>query len=181
MCNRIGHVALHCYHRFDNSYYSEQLAQMQAYYSNTQPAPDPNWYTDIGATHHLTSDLANLNVHAEDYTGTDQIRVGNGKGLPVAHIGTTSLSTPHSSLLLKDVLHVPQITKNLISVQNFTSITNTFFEFHPTYFLVKDRPTKKLLLHGLSSNGLYSFSSSKTHSPPFGFLGELTSIDGWHS
>jgi hypothetical protein len=154
---------------------------MQAYYSNTQPAPDPNWYTDIGATHHLTSDLANLNVHAEDYTGTDQIRVGNGKGLPVAHIGTTSLSTPHSSLLLKDVLHVPQITKNLISVQNFTSVTNTFFEFHPTYFLVKDRPTKKLLLHGLSSNGLYSFSSSKTHSPPSGFLGELTSIDGWHS
>uniref|UniRef100_A0A2N9J5B9 Integrase catalytic domain-containing protein n=1 Tax=Fagus sylvatica TaxID=28930 RepID=A0A2N9J5B9_FAGSY len=181
VCNRPGHVALHCYHRFDNSYYSEQSAQMQAYYSNTQPASDPNWYTDTGATHHLTSDLANLNVHAEEYTGTDQIRVGNGKGLPVAHIGTTSLSTPHSSLLLKDVLHVPQITKNLVSVQKFTSDTNTFFEFHPDYFLVKDRPTRKLLLHGLSSNGLYSFSSAKPHSPPSAFLGERTSIDGWHS
>jgi transposase InsO family protein len=154
---------------------------MQAYYSNTQPASDPNWYTDTGATHHLTSDLANLNVHAEEYTGTDQIRVGNGKGLPVAHIGTTSLSTPHSSLILKDVLHVPQITKNLVSVQKFTSDTNTFFEFHPDYFLVKDRPTRKLLLHGLSNNGLYSFSSATPHSPPSAFLGERTSIDGWHS
>uniref|UniRef100_A0A2N9F988 Uncharacterized protein n=1 Tax=Fagus sylvatica TaxID=28930 RepID=A0A2N9F988_FAGSY len=39
---------------------------------------DPNWYTDTGATNHLTSDLANLNVHFEEYLGSDQIRVGNG-------------------------------------------------------------------------------------------------------
>uniref|UniRef100_A0A2N9F3J7 Retrotransposon Copia-like N-terminal domain-containing protein n=1 Tax=Fagus sylvatica TaxID=28930 RepID=A0A2N9F3J7_FAGSY len=85
VCNRTGHVALHCYHRFDNSYYSEKSADMQAYFSTQQAPTDPNWYTDTGATNHLTSDLANLNVHSEEYLGSDQIRVGNGKGLSVAH------------------------------------------------------------------------------------------------
>ena len=107
VCNRTGHVAFHCYHRFDNSYYSEKSAAMQAYFSTQQAPTDPNWYTDTGATNHLTSDLANLNVHSEEYLGSNQIRVGNGKGLFVAHTGTTSLSIPHSSFLLKNVLHVP--------------------------------------------------------------------------
>ena len=28
---------------------------------------DPNWYPDLGATHHLTHDLANLNIRADEY------------------------------------------------------------------------------------------------------------------
>uniref|UniRef100_A0A2N9H9G4 Reverse transcriptase Ty1/copia-type domain-containing protein n=1 Tax=Fagus sylvatica TaxID=28930 RepID=A0A2N9H9G4_FAGSY len=47
-----------------------------------QAAFDLNWYSDFGATHHLTNDLANLNVRAEEYTGSEGIRVGNGKSLP---------------------------------------------------------------------------------------------------
>uniref|UniRef100_A0A2N9FGA9 Retrotransposon Copia-like N-terminal domain-containing protein n=1 Tax=Fagus sylvatica TaxID=28930 RepID=A0A2N9FGA9_FAGSY len=50
--------------------------------STQQASSDLNWYSDIGATNHLTSDLANLNVHAEEYLGSDQIRIGNSKGLP---------------------------------------------------------------------------------------------------
>uniref|UniRef100_A0A2N9FGM0 Reverse transcriptase Ty1/copia-type domain-containing protein n=1 Tax=Fagus sylvatica TaxID=28930 RepID=A0A2N9FGM0_FAGSY len=92
VCNRTSHVALHCYHRFDNSYYSEKSADMQAYFSTQQAPTDPNWYTDTGATNHLTSDLANLNVHSEEYLGSDQIRVGNGKGLSVAHTGRIYIS-----------------------------------------------------------------------------------------
>uniref|UniRef100_A0A2N9F894 Reverse transcriptase Ty1/copia-type domain-containing protein n=1 Tax=Fagus sylvatica TaxID=28930 RepID=A0A2N9F894_FAGSY len=48
----------------------------------SQAASDLNWYSDSGATHHLTNDLANLNVRAEEYTGSEGIRVGNGKSLP---------------------------------------------------------------------------------------------------
>ena len=74
-------------------------------------APDLNWYTNSGATHHLTFDFANLNVKAEEYHGPDQIRIGNGIDLNVEHIGCTELFTPTSSFLLHDVLHVPYITK----------------------------------------------------------------------
>ena len=62
---------------------------MHALYASPQAASDLNWYSDSSATHHLTNDLANLNVRAEEYTGSESIRVGNGKSLPVTHIGTT--------------------------------------------------------------------------------------------
>uniref|UniRef100_A0A2N9J7Y7 Uncharacterized protein n=1 Tax=Fagus sylvatica TaxID=28930 RepID=A0A2N9J7Y7_FAGSY len=53
-------------------------SNMQALLATPQPQYDNNWYSDTGATHHLTSDLSNLNVHADNYTGTEQICVGSG-------------------------------------------------------------------------------------------------------
>ena len=89
VCNKPGHAALQCYHRFDNSYTSESHPNMQALLTTSSANQDPNWYTDSGATHHLTADLGNLNLRADDYNGPDQIRVGNGTGLCVNHVGST--------------------------------------------------------------------------------------------
>jgi hypothetical protein len=36
--------------------------------SVTSPS-DSSWYPDIGSNVHLTNELSNLNMHAEDYTG----------------------------------------------------------------------------------------------------------------
>jgi hypothetical protein len=114
ICGKLGHVALTCYQRYDNSYSND--SNMQALLANPQTLIDDNWYADSGATHHLTADLANLNVHADEYQGQEQIRVGNGKSIPIKHIGTTQLLTPTSSFQLNDVLHVPQISQNLLSI-----------------------------------------------------------------
>ena len=156
---------------------------MNALLTTPQTPSDLNWYPDSGATHHLTADLANLNVKADEYHGPDQIRIGNGLGLTVRHIGSTKLSTPTSSFLLHDVLHVPLITKYLISIHKFTNDTNTSIELHPTYFIVKDRTTKKVLLHGPSKDGLYQFPSAFNKIPSSSsiFVGERTSLDQWHS
>jgi hypothetical protein len=125
--------------------------------------------------------LANLNIKAEDYMGTDQIRIGDGKGLSINHIGTTRLFTPHSQIDLFDILHVPHISKNLISVHKFTKDTNTFFEFHPSYFLLKDRRTGKLLLHGLNKHRLYQFFPYANKTPHYAMVGERASTFQWHS
>ena len=111
---------------------------MHALFTTPQSTFDLNKYPDSGTTHHLTANLAKLNVRANEYQDSDQIRIGNGLGLSVKHIGSTKLSTPTSSFILHDVLHVPYITKNLISVHKFTTNINTSIEFHPTYFIVKD-------------------------------------------
>ena len=100
---------------------------MQALLTTPQGPSDLNWYPDSGAIHHLTNDLANLNMRAEDYPSSNQIRIG----LLVKNIGSTKLSTP-SSFILNDVLHVPKITKNLISIQKFSIDTNTSIEFLPS-------------------------------------------------
>ena len=160
VCNKPGHVALNCYHRFNNAYTVESASNMQAFVTTPQASSDSNWYTDTRATHHVTSDFGNLNMRVEEYQGTDQIRVGNGKSLSVHHIGDSLLSTPHSNFLLKNVLHVPYITKNLISVNKFTRDINTSMEFHPSYFFVKDRVWGRPLLRGLSKDGLYHFPTT---------------------
>jgi hypothetical protein len=187
VCGKFGHMALNCYHRFDNSYSSEP--NMQALLATPCTPVDDNWYADSGATHHLTSDLANLNVRADEYHGQEQIRVGNGNTLPITHIGTTQLLSPSSSFKLNDVLHVPKISQNLLSIQKFTTDTNTFVELHPKFFNVKDQATGKLLLHGPSRSGLYPFPfvinkthrSNKTFGSPSAFVGERVSHLQWHS
>lgn len=145
LCLKIGHTANKCYHRFDHSYQSES-APPAAFLTTPHVQPDLNWYHDTGSTHHLTNDLSNLNIRADEYRGTDQIRVGNGQGLNILHTGLACLPTSNCNFSLQNLLHVPRIQKNLISVNQFTRDNQVFIEFHPHFFYVKDLRTKKLLL-----------------------------------
>jgi hypothetical protein len=83
---------------------------------------------------------------AKEYTGTDQIRVGNGQGLHIQHTGLACLPSRLHNFSLQYLLHVPQIQKNLISIFKFTTKNPIFVEFHPSYVRVKDLRTQKLLL-----------------------------------
>ena len=121
----------------------------------------------ILSTHHITHDLANLNVRANEYQGLDQIRVGNSKILPIKHIRTSQISTTHPSFCLNNVLHVPDISNNLIFVHKFTNDTHTLMEFHPFLFRVKDLAMRRLLLHRLSKHGLYPFPPLSTRCVSF--------------
>ncbi|KAG8491470.1 hypothetical protein CXB51_014668 [Gossypium anomalum] len=64
------------------------------------------------------------------------------------------------------MLCVPSIRKNLLSVSQFARDNNVFFEFHPSYCVVKDIQTRETLLWGRVRDGLYQFSvDSKLSSP----------------
>lgn len=76
--------------------------------------------------------MANLSIHSE-YDGQDEVVLGNGTGLKVAHIGSTTLPSTSRSLALKETMHVPLIHKNLISVHKFTHDNNVIVEFHPFF------------------------------------------------
>ncbi|RVW26322.1 Retrovirus-related Pol polyprotein from transposon RE2 [Vitis vinifera] len=77
------------------------------------------------------------------------------------------------------ILCVPTINKNLISVHHFTKQNNVILEFHPTYFLVKDRRTGEIFLQGPCENGVYPLPSSPV-ATPIAFVHERTSVAGWH-
>lgn len=134
VCQKPGHGALDCYRRFDSAIARDSDSPTNAYYSSASSRPDLNWYLDSGATHHLTSDLENLDLRAEPYTGSDHVKIGNGKGLSIHHIGHTHISSPYLPFKLFDVLHVPQISKNLLSIHKFTKDTNTCLNFTLTIF-----------------------------------------------
>jgi hypothetical protein len=181
LCHKPGHTASTCFHRFDHAYECVPSPPSAFHITSSSPSQDMNWYPDTAATHHLTNDLSNLNMQSEEYTGNEQIRVGNGQGLDILHSGLASLPTAKKIFSLKSLLHVPDIQKNLISVNQFTRDNNVSIEFHPFDFRVKDLCTGTLLLKGPSKNGLYPWpSSSSISSPPTAFMGERVSVDSWH-
>uniref|UniRef100_A0A2N9ISY4 Reverse transcriptase Ty1/copia-type domain-containing protein n=1 Tax=Fagus sylvatica TaxID=28930 RepID=A0A2N9ISY4_FAGSY len=79
ICLKPGHTAPSCWHRFEQSYQAANSSSSQAFIAATTPVTDQVWYPDTGATNHMTADMQNLNLSAEDYMGNDQVRVGNGQ------------------------------------------------------------------------------------------------------
>jgi histone deacetylase 1/2 len=91
----------------------------------------------------------------ERYGGKDKVHTADGSGMHIHHVGHSTIPNSTRSLQLRDVLHVPSVTRNLLSVPKFTRDNNVFFEFHPWYFFVKDRATREILLRGGVHGGLY--------------------------
>lgn len=95
------------------------------------------WLLDSGATHHLTSDLNNLALH-QPYNGGEAVSIADGSGLQITHTGSASIRTPSKTLLLNDVLCVPHVNKNLLSVYRLCNANQVCVAFFPSYFQVMD-------------------------------------------
>jgi hypothetical protein len=122
--------------------------------ASTSKGTDLNWYLNSDTTHQITGELERLTTH-DRYNGGDQIRAANGQGMDIDHIGDSVISTLICPLHLKNVLHVPHTHKQLIFIHYFTLDNNTFIEFHPFFFLVKDQVSKKVMLLSPCRRGLY--------------------------
>jgi histone deacetylase 1/2 len=103
------------------------------------------------------------------YQGQDQVLMGNGQGVKIQSLGHSNFQSPYNPnvhLKLNDLLLVPNISKNLLSVSKFAQDNNVFFEFHPHFCYVKSQDTKHILLEGtVGSDGLYKFKPLKFASP----------------
>lgn len=76
-----------------------------AYIATSDTMMDPNWYTNSGATNHVTATLDNLTLQI-DYKGNEKLMVGNGSHLAITHTCYSILPTsqPSLPLHLNDVL-----------------------------------------------------------------------------
>ena len=130
---------------------------------------------------HDTPDLANL-TDSTPYLGNDYLHVGDDKGLDISYIGHTTLNSSKFIFTLSNVLHVPNITKPLLSVQKFYRDNHVYFEFHAFMFYVKDLVAKEVLLFGQSNDGFYVISESFTTSVPQAFWSPCISAtaDLWY-
>jgi hypothetical protein len=181
ICGKLGHTTIRCYQRQESTSPSESQHSPQAYYSSPALPTEDNRYLDTEATHHVTNELQHLYLSTEDYHGQDQIHVGDGTGLPITHIGSPSLILTRHQFLLKQLLHVPLICKNLLSVRKFALNNSIFFEFHSSYFVIKDCQIGITLHQGLIKDGLYQLHpSSSSSSIKQALVGERTSTDHWH-
>ncbi|XP_041009463.1 PLASMODESMATA CALLOSE-BINDING PROTEIN 1-like [Juglans microcarpa x Juglans regia] len=81
-----------------------QLAAMVAQ-TNIIPEDEP-WYADSGSNNHITTSLNNISLQ-QPYAGNDNVIVGNGSDLTIAHTTSSLIQTPSSQLHLNNVLHCP--------------------------------------------------------------------------
>lgn len=94
------------------------MVNYAAMYAGPEIVYDQAWYLDFGASSHITIDNSNLMRKAPN-SGGEQIFIGNGKGLPIKDIGYSCVQStlnPNFKLHLQNLLYVPQMTKNLVSV-----------------------------------------------------------------
>ncbi|KAM1108383.1 hypothetical protein ACFX2B_004977 [Malus domestica] len=151
--NQYGHSALYC---GSLSQFASHRSSPMGFNALTGSHPLSYWITDSGATHHVTPDPASLNS-ATPYTGTEQLFVGDGKGLCISHTGNALIRTPNDVFKLHDVLLVSQASHNLLSVYKFVYDNCCSLTFDPFGFYIKDLRTGRMLFQGPSEGGLYPF------------------------
>jgi histone deacetylase 1/2 len=93
------------------------------------------------------------------YSGQDRVNIGNGTCLRIQHIGHSYFTSPSccKPVILHNLLHVPSITKNLLSVSKFACDNRVFFEFYSNNCNVKHQDTNETFLRGQIKDGLYVF------------------------
>lgn len=104
------------------------------------------------------------------------IIVGSGQSIPIFGCGHTSLSHPHSSFSLNNVLHVSCIIKNLIFIRQITIDNNIFVKFNHFGFFAKNLHRESLIIRCNSSDNLYPTS----HPPAINFSFATLSSPLWH-
>jgi histone deacetylase 1/2 len=146
LCGIAGHLASRCHCRFKQDFLgigndgrgngNDKQAALATHGATTSYHVDPTWYMDTGATDHLTHELSKLNPR-ESYTGHDQVRTADGSGMRITHVGQASLlSHTSKNIRLLNVLRVPSVTRNLLSVKKLTIYNDVFVDFHPFHFFL---------------------------------------------
>jgi hypothetical protein len=110
VCLKIGHNVDKCWHRFKEYYVPEPRTSGAASSSGI----NNSWYTDSGATDHITGDLGRLTM-LDRYASADQVHAANRIGMGITHIGKTVIPNLCRDLVLNNILHVPSTNKNRIS------------------------------------------------------------------
>uniref|UniRef100_A0A6V7QVH5 Uncharacterized protein n=1 Tax=Ananas comosus var. bracteatus TaxID=296719 RepID=A0A6V7QVH5_ANACO len=157
ICGISGHIALKCFYRFDHAYQSEDLPQAFAAMSLPNDK-DPTFYADTAATAHMTSDPGIL--HSKyPYHDKTKVYTGDGTALSITHTGSASIG----SVKLNNVLVVPELKKNLLSVSQFTEENPSVFVFSSTGFVIKDLVTQKILTKGTKKEKLYALEEGEEY------------------
>jgi hypothetical protein len=167
-------------HTYEGRVPTKKLATMVATPTAMGTETNDAWYIDSGATEHITPNLANLSLYNE-YRGKDKVIVGNGVGLPISNIGSSTLRYKSHPFLFKQILHCPNVSTNLLSVNRFACNNHCAFILTGSDFWIKDIKSEKRLFHDKSENGVYPIHLGwHLFKSPVAFLCRSTMSSIWY-
>ncbi|XP_075080577.1 uncharacterized protein LOC142166063 [Nicotiana tabacum] len=141
-CGQLGHVERVCksqpqYEEANaaaNQHQEEQLFVATCFASNNS---SESWLIDSGCTNHMTND------QELDRSVIGKVRIGNGELLDAEGRGTVAIESLTGLKLITDVLFVPDLDRNLLSVGHL--LENGFkLLFEDKACLIKDADNKEL-------------------------------------
>uniref|UniRef100_A0AAG5CSP7 Retrovirus-related Pol polyprotein from transposon TNT 1-94 n=1 Tax=Anopheles atroparvus TaxID=41427 RepID=A0AAG5CSP7_ANOAO len=164
-CKKMGHFASQCSNQFSdkkqekskNSGHATFFAAFNA--CQTSTAAEEEWIFDSGATSHLCRNR-NLLVDAENVSSS--INVANNTAVPVVAKGSVNVSADVGAstcaISMNDVLYVPELAVNLLSVSKMCQKGYTVTFRKQTCKVIS--PSNKLVAIGQESGGLYRLKRS---------------------
>lgn len=113
---------------------------------------------DTGASTHMTGNSCMFN-NLCCYLGNDAIIIGDGCLHEITHIGDTFIGTGTSRIMLKNVLLVPDLAKNLLTISQLTFDYLYACEFYGVGFYIKEWATNHTLLTKHHKGNFYILTS----------------------
>ncbi|KAL2933389.1 Retrovirus-related Pol polyprotein from transposon RE1 [Bienertia sinuspersici] len=131
------------------------------------------WIIDTGATHHITNNI-NCLIGVKSISPWP-VGLPNGHTSMATLIGSVILS---SRLTLKNVLYVPDLHCNLISVSQLIDTSTCLVHFTNTLCAIQDQHSRMLIGTGERRGGLYYFH----HVPAINVVStsSTTEFELWH-
>ena len=109
------------------------------------------WVIDSGATDHMTSN-SSLFLSYKPCAGNRKVKIANGSLSPIAGTGKIKIS---DSISLSQVLHVPNLACNLVSVSKITKELNCCAYFLPDSCVFQELTTGRTIGNAEEHDGLY--------------------------
>lgn len=130
------------------------------------------WIIDTGASDHMTSDCG----HLQSISPSSQtiISTANGSTSPITCVGSVILS---ENITLDNVIVVPSLECNLLSVSQITSFLACTVTFWPSYCVFQDIVTRKILGYGIRQGKLYYLDLTEGGGAKFNQANQVSSED----
>ena len=119
---------------------------------------DDSWIIDSSATDHMTSKSKLFYTCTTRSLSNKKIAVANGSLAIVVGFGDIYI-TP--ILILKNVLHVPKLSINLVSIQKLTHTLKCYAIFFPSYCVFQEQGSGRRIGLTKERRGLYHLKSSQ--------------------
>lgn len=138
--------------------------QMQRLVQMLEPSPPGNdtlagtssssrdWLIDSGASHHMTGHLSLFSTSRDIQPSP----VGLPDGLQTLAVKSGAISLT-ARVTLRDVLYVPHLAVNLISISRLTTDAHCFVTFSPDMCVLQDRKSKSPIGLGRLVRGVFVF------------------------